>query len=304
MRKTAATAIAILASVAIASPAFATSTSAIDPVADVLETYFGYTEVGEYEGDLTSATVSYNESVVTVTSTFVELDRLSLNEYFVAIDTNGDALDDYVAGSTKNSPKLGSRDVVVNTATSKVTGAPTVSYAFGTPGKITMTFPATMIGSAPSFQTQILAAFAMSDGSVLNLDAIPQDAWGTLAWTLPVTNTVTRAPAAAPATVTVKKALATKTVAKISSHKQKFHGDKRAKVTITVKASGDPAGKVAIYDRSKKIKTLKLKNSRASYRLPSTLKVGTHKLRVKFIPSNTKQYKKSSSKVLALKVVR
>lgn len=316
MKKTALTAVTVAASLAVAAPAFATDTSATDPISDVLQTYYGYASVGAYDGDITSATVSYNQSVVTVTTSFVELDNISLNSFYVNIDTNADGKGDYIAASTRYSPTAGTGDLVIDSATATAMGIPAVAYNYGAPGSITMSFPAAMIGAPTSFNTQILAGFTASNGSYFNLDAIPQDAAGNLSWTTPVSDTLA-APVIEPApptvvpapiqptdTVTVTKAHLTKTVATISSHHLKFHGKTGATITITIKGAEHPDGRAAVFDGTKKIKTVRVKHSHVKFHLPKSLKVGTHKIRVKFTPTSSANYKKSTSKAVTLKIHR
>jgi hypothetical protein len=75
---------------------------------------------------------------------------------------------------------------------------------------------------------------------------------------------------------------------KYSAAKQKYN---KSAVTLTIKTSTkNPllAGKVTIYDGTKKLKSIEIKeNSTGSvkYKLSSKLKAGTHKITVKFTPS-------------------
>lgn len=66
-------------------------------------------------------------------------------------------------------------------------------------------------------------------------------------------------------------------------------GKDPVKVVATVKSGGKKAkGKVTFYDGKKKLKTLTLKKGKATYKLPTNLKVGTHKIKAKFQPKSKK----------------
>lgn len=77
------------------------------------------------------------------------------------------------------------------------------------------------------------------------------------------------------------KAVPTKT--KVSVSKARF--GKGATVKVSTTGSVTPAGKVAIYDGKKKLKTLTLKKGKASYKLSPRLKVGKHKITARYYPS-------------------
>jgi hypothetical protein len=70
---------------------------------------------------------------------------------------------------------------------------------------------------------------------------------------------------------------------KYSATSQKY---KKAGVKITLKTKQSLTGKVTIYDGTKAIKTLTLKQGAATYTLPKTLKVGTHKIKAKFVATS------------------
>ncbi|CAN5204505.1 hypothetical protein BH11ACT2_BH11ACT2_00920 [soil metagenome] len=87
----------------------------------------------------------------------------------------------------------------------------------------------------------------------------------------------------------------------ISKSKQHYKGS-AAKVKVHV--SHKPAGKVAIYDGKKKLKTLTLKRGSATYTLSKKLSKGTHKLHAVFTPKHIDSYAPSTSKSKTLKVVK
>lgn len=60
---------------------------------------------------------------------------------------------------------------------------------------------------------------------------------------------------------------------------------KRATVKATMSGAVTPEGKIAFYAGKKKLKTVAVKKGVASYKLPANLRVGKHKITVKFQPS-------------------
>jgi hypothetical protein len=73
------------------------------------------------------------------------------------------------------------------------------------------------------------------------------------------------------------------------------------KLTLTINESPAAAGKVAIFDGSKKIGTVKVKSGKATF-ATKKLKAGTHGLKATFTPSNPHNDKASTSKVVKVKV--
>jgi hypothetical protein len=108
---------------------------------------------------------------------------------------------------------------------------------------------------------------------------------------------------AAPATLAVVPVppRATRTSVRLSKRTQ-VYGSRPASMAIRV--SGNAAGKVSVFDRSKRLKTLVLRAGRASYRLPKRLKVGRHSLTVRFTPANPKQHQASTSAKVTVRVKR
>jgi hypothetical protein len=92
----------------------------------------------------------------------------------------------------------------------------------------------------------------------------------------------------------------TKTTLSISKGTQHYKkAAARVKVTVTHK----PAGKVTIYDGTKRLKTLTLKRGTVTYTLSRKLAKGKHKLHVEFTPTHIDSYAPSISKSHTLKVV-
>lgn len=95
----------------------------------------------------------------------------------------------------------------------------------------------------------------------------------------------------------------TKTSTKLTLSKSTQHYKKKS-AKITVKVSHKPAGKVVLYDGTKKLKTLTLKKGTVSYTVSAKLAKGTHKLHAVFVPKKPLSYAPSTSKTKTLKVVR
>jgi hypothetical protein len=296
-------------SIAVAGPALASDVAVTDPAGDVVRDYYGYTEVGSFDGDITAATVSYTDGQVRVVTQFSDLDALSVNQYFVSLDVNGDLYQDYILGF------MPSGSAVVDARTSVAVGTPTVAFAYGVPGSVTASFPASIIGNPATLTAQILAGYRFSDGTFGNADGIPQDSAGALSWTPAVTNTATvpavaAPPAAAPPTaapissVTVVKAVKPKVSAKLSSHSQSFKSKKRVKVTFSIAGVSKASGRVKVYDGKRKIGTVTVRKGKAVFSLPSKLKPGTHKIKAIYVPNDRNAYKLADSKVYKVKVKR
>jgi 5'-nucleotidase len=92
-------------------------------------------------------------------------------------------------------------------------------------------------------------------------------------------------------------ARATVTAIRLTKTKQTY-AKNRAKVRVVV--SGKPAGRVVIWDRGRKIKTLVLRNGAATYQLPKRLKRGTHLFKATFTPAYPAQHKPSGSRTVKL----
>jgi hypothetical protein len=74
-----------------------------------------------------------------------------------------------------------------------------------------------------------------------------------------------------------------------------------ARLTLTIKVTPVVAGKVSIYDGSKRLGTVTVKKGKAAFST-SKLKVGSHHLTARFTPSNTQNDKASVSKAVTIKV--
>ena len=93
------------------------------------------------------------------------------------------------------------------------------------------------------------------------------------------------------ATVSVKVAKSATTITAKLSKKKAAYGSPST-VTVTVKGKpAKPSGKVTVYEGSKKLATGTLKvtgnTGKASITLPKTLKVGTHRLTVRYAGTAT-----------------
>jgi hypothetical protein len=64
-----------------------------------------------------------------------------------------------------------------------------------------------------------------------------------------------------------------------SKSSQKY---KKTPVTLDITTTRAYTGKATVYDGSKKLKTVPVKNGKGTYTLPKSLKKGTHKIKVKF----------------------
>jgi 5'-nucleotidase len=95
----------------------------------------------------------------------------------------------------------------------------------------------------------------------------------------------------------------TKTAISLSLSKSTQHYKKHA-VKVTVHVSHKPAGKVAIFDGTKKLKTLTLKKGAASYTLSKKFAKGKHKLHAEFMPKHIDSFAPSVSKSKTVTVVK
>lgn len=152
------------------------------------------------------------------------------------------------------------------------------------PGALTFEVPTTAIGKPK--QVRIHAYVDLSDdryaSGLFASDDFPDGTSGKAQWSKPMSMSKA-APSAA-----VTGTLATKTVTKGKS------------VTLAI-GTGKTAGKAAVFDGKKKLGSVKVKKSgKATYTLPKSLKVGKHKIKVKFTPKGGKAGKKISAGILTV----
>lgn len=84
------------------------------------------------------------------------------------------------------------------------------------------------------------------------------------------------------------------------SSARQVKGETRVKLTIRVSVGGKAVrGKVKIYNGKKHLKTKRLTKGKATYKLPKSLKKGTRKIKVTFVPKASSATTASSSAALA-----
>ncbi len=130
------------------------------------------------------------------------------------------------------------------------------------------------------------------------------EASGAAAKTTPV-NTSVAAAATTSATATQVKNTKKKASVKLKFSKKTWtKGTKPGKLTVNVKADGKAAtGKIQVFSGKKRLKTLTLKNGKASYRFSKKLTAKRHTLTVKYIPSGaSKKVAKTTTVKSAIRV--
>ncbi len=80
------------------------------------------------------------------------------------------------------------------------------------------------------------------------------------------------------------------------------HGHSDVRLTVRVRAAATPRGAVVIRDGGRVLATKRLVAGRATYRLPSTLARGPHRLRARYVPADPAAYTPSTSAVVVLRV--
>jgi Bacterial Ig-like domain (group 3) len=176
--------------------------------------------------------------------------------------------------------------------------SPSGSALHGASVKLTATVSPAAAGSVAFLNgSKVLKTVTVSGGKATYTTKTLKDATYKLKATFTPTDTTAYTSSTSSAHSLKVKAHATKVTLKASATSIKKGG----KLTLTIKESPAVAGKVAIYDGTKKIGTVKLKKGKATFTTTS-LKVGSHKLKAKFTPKNTQNDAKSSSKTVKVKV--
>lgn len=288
------TVIASIALIGLATPAVAAVTIQ-DDLYDVYDAWSSgvVTYSTSNLGDITSATVDYTDQRLNVRINYAYL-GYSIDTFIVSIDTNADNQYDFLLGTVESGTPL-----LVSPNSSAPVAYPSFTTIRGTNGWAEFTVGAGYLGSPANLSIQALSSNRLSTGANFDLDAVPSVGFSQQ---IPIQRTavVTPAPAveATPAPAAEAKAN-TKTTVKLSKSSQRY---KKSPAKLTVGVSPKLAGKAVIYDGKKKLKTVSVKNGKATYKFSKTLKRGTHKIKVVFKPSDTKKYKSSTSKTVKLKV--
>lgn len=93
----------------------------------------------------------------------------------------------------------------------------------------------------------------------------------------------------------------TTTAVRLSKGKQKYRG-KPARLVVTI--SGRASGTVTVLDGRRRLKVVRVKDGRAAYTLPRTLKAGKHRITAVFRPATAGTYAGSTSNTVRLRVTR
>ncbi|WP_165570360.1 Ig-like domain-containing protein [Aeromicrobium sp. IC_218] len=96
-------------------------------------------------------------------------------------------------------------------------------------------------------------------------------------------------------------AQATRTTVRLSSGRQTYRGEP---VRVTVTVSGRPTGTVTVLDGRRRLKTVRVKDGRATYTLPRTLAAGKHRIKATFRPATAGTFRASTSASRTLTVRR
>jgi hypothetical protein len=221
----------------------------------------------------------------------------------------------YTSGTSGAAAKYDSADIQVTGSTwavvytvapaakttTKLTVSPTKSAFHGATVKLSATVTPSAAAGSVQFRdgSKVLKTVTVSGGKASFSTKTLKDGVNKLtAKFVPKSSAPYLSSTSASHSLTVK-AHATKVTIKASASSLK-QGNK---LTLTIKESPAVAGKVAIFDGSKKIATVKVKKGKASF-ATAKLAVGSHSLKAKFTPSNTQNDAASTSKVVKVKVTK
>lgn len=286
-----------------AAPALAEVTDLPDPDQDAVELSIDGLASGDFEIDLRNVRIDHGTKSIMVTSTFSYLVDDSWTTYSVKFDTDQDGVQDHVAlwGLEEDVAGVVQVDAEGNSLGVTCTSIG-ISRQLGVNGTATLNIPRSCLGNPASVAVNVFVTWEGLDtgynelyywdtapGSILD-DPIP--------FSIPVTSSNT-------GTVTSPQPprIQTQVVASLSKTKQ-VRGKTPATLKVRVSGGGGPAGNVKVTDGSRVLRTLSIPAGRTvSYRLPKTLKVGVHRIKVTFTPSSPAKFS-GSSKTLQLRVVR
>ena len=226
--------------------------------------------------------------------------------YLIGQLADGSNQSEYFAQNVSSFPATGLGPIVKGPSptTTAVTLTSTSQVYASTPGALVARItPATAAGTIQIVEGSTILTSAPVTGGVAVLNVPVNLSTGVHTFTarfVPADPVALSISDSAPISFTViSAAKATKTTVTLSKKTQTY---KKSPAKLAVSVEGKPAGSVAIYDGAKLVKTLALKNGKASYTLPKTLKKGTHSIKAVYITPNIEAYQASTSNTVKLKV--
>jgi hypothetical protein len=295
-----------------AGSAAAETTAVTDNALDALTFTSSGVSFGDFNIDLRSVRIDHGTATLEVTSMFTFTRTDSWNTLNLSVDTTGDSVEDYLVSWAKGRGVTSVRDAA---GTVRCTSIGT-QETDGVNGTVTLTIPRSCLGSPAAVAVHVDVYWFGSDaygGNFAFVDSAPGmfvDA--PLKYSSPVassntgTATSPEGPVTAPAPApTVGPVVRTKTAikAKLSKKSQVLNGIS-AKLTIRVTGTNPPAGRIVIKDGKKKLKSINtVAGKKVVYRLPTALKIGQHRLKVKFAPTDAVLFT-SAARSVSLRVTR
>ncbi|WP_170867092.1 Ig-like domain repeat protein [Nocardioides lianchengensis] len=229
-------------------------------------------------------------------STFSYTNADSWTVLRASVDTNSDGVEDYFILWSKEDGVAGVLDAAENVTCTSIATA----EKLGVNGTATVTVPRSCLGNpaAVAIHVDVLwAGYNTSGAELYFVDSAP----GQFADEPPVfsprvassnTGTVTSPQPPAPAPAPERTRVALKLTKKVQ-----IVG--KTRVTLRINVTGAPAGRVEIADGRKVLKRLPLKAGKgASFKLPKTLKPGSHRLKVTFSPTDKSRFAPSNATVV------
>lgn len=257
---------------------------------DVIEIDSGYISYGDYDMDLRSVTVHHTTSSVVLKHQFDSLSATSFDALVVAFDTNGDrwadrtAVFDALLG--ESAVFLGDLDEDGPAVCRNVSTA----MQMGRPGTLTLSVPRSCLGNPSSVAVNVSLIWSNYDGSLMYGERAPGDFGdGQLTFSLPVA--VDRATVVKPNPAPAAKPAAASRI--VVAGRPAGRKPLRVKVTSTAL----PQGKLTITVQGKRLQAQVKGRGFVSVKLPKSLKRGTHRATVRFVPTNPRVLKASSTTV-------
>jgi hypothetical protein len=285
------------------APAFATVTNVPDADDDAFVITDAGVSVGDYDIDLRNVRIDHGTKSLMLTSTFSYTGADSWTDVTAVLDTNLDGIPDYKALWSQGDDVAG---VVQVDANDDVVAVPCTSIGhsqtFGVNGTVVLNIPRTCLGNPASVAVHLDVFWFGTNTSGADLSFV--DSAPGLFIDEPMTFS---SPVASSNTGTATSPLPprsqTKVVASLSKAKV-VRGKNPPTLKVTVAGAGGPSGTAQVTDGAKVLRTLRIApNKTVSLRLPKKLKVGTHRIKVAFTPTDKARFT-TSSKTLKLVVRR
>jgi hypothetical protein len=285
------------------APAFATVTDVPDADDDAFVVTDAGVSVGDYDIDLRNVRIDHGTKYLRLTSTFSYTVAESWTDFTAWFDTDHDGVADYEALWSQGDDVAGVVRVDGNAEPVAVTCASIDhSQTLGANGAVVLNLPRTCLGNAASVAVHVdvfwFGTNTSGDGLSF-VDSAPGlliDEPMTFSGPVASSNTGT-------ATSPLPPRSRTKVVASLSKAKV-VRGKRPPTLRVTVAGAGGPSGTARVADGAKVLRTLRIAPNRTvSLRLPKTLKVGTHRIKVTFTPTDEARFT-TSSRTLKLVVRR